>query len=82
MDMSIDNETKQLIMNLASKYDKIKKIEDFYSTPSGYKYVIMLTIFVDGDMSTFDSHALANCLEYDINTLDNVSNTIIHVNPI
>ena len=33
-------------------------------------------------MSTFDSHELADNLEKDIKTLDNVANAIIHVNPI
>ena len=34
-------------------------------------------------MSTFKSHELADNLEKDINsTLDNISNVIIHVNPI
>jgi divalent metal cation (Fe/Co/Zn/Cd) transporter len=34
MDMSIDNETKEVILKLISNYEKVKKIEDFYSTPS------------------------------------------------
>ena len=33
-------------------------------------------------MSTFDSHKLADNLEKDIKNLDNVSDAIIHVNPI
>ena len=61
---------------------EIKSIENIYSTPSGYKYIIILTICVDGNMSTFDSHNLADSLEKNIKSLDNVSNVIIHVNPI
>ena len=33
-------------------------------------------------MTTFKSHELADSLEKDINSLDKVYNTIIHVNPI
>lgn len=82
MDISIDEETKTTILDFAKEYEDIKKIEDLYSTPSGYKHVITLTIYVDGNMSTFDSHTLADNLENKILSLDNISNVIIHVNPI
>ena len=57
-------------------------MENIYSTPSGYKYIIILTICLDGNMCTFDSHSLADSLERDIKQLDNVSHVIIHVNPV
>ena len=82
MDVSIDENTKDLILHYVNNYKEIKKIEHFSSTPVGYQYVIVLTIYVDGNMSTFKSHELADNLEKDINSLDQVYNTIIHVNPI
>ncbi|NLC87844.1 MAG: cation transporter [Clostridiaceae bacterium] len=82
MDKSIDEITKDLILNYVRHYKEIKKIDYFSSTPVGYQYVIVLTIFVDGNMTTFKSHELADNLEKDINSLDKVYNTIIHVNPI
>ncbi len=82
MDISIDEKTKDSILNLVNNYEEIKNVENIYSTPSGYKYVVILTICVDGNMSTFDSHNLADSLEQDIKKLDNVSDAIIHVNPV
>lgn len=82
MDISIDENTKDTILNLIHAYKEIQKIENLYSTPCGYKYIITLTIFVDGNMSTFDSHKLADDLEKDIKKLDNIFDVIIHVNPI
>lgn len=82
MDVSIDANTKDIILDLAHNYKEIKRVENLYSTPSGYKYVIVLTIFVDGNMSTFDSHNLADNLEKDISALDKIDNVIVHVNPI
>lgn len=82
MDISIDESTKDLILNLIHNYKEIKSVENIYSTPSGYKYIIILTITVDGNMSTFDSHKLADSLEQDIKNLDNIADVIIHVNPI
>ena len=45
----------------------------------GYQYIIFLTIAVDGEMTTFNSHALADELEKDISKLDNVYKAIVHV---
>lgn len=38
--------------------------------------------FVDGNMSTFASHEIANKLEKEITELNNIQLTIVHVNPI
>lgn len=82
MDISIDSTTEKTILDLARSYKEIKKLDDISSTPVGYQYIIVLTIYVDGNMSTFDSHSLADSLEQDITKLDKIYKTIIHVNPI
>ncbi len=82
MDESIDEDTKDLILHYVKNYKEIKKMDNFSSTPVGYQYVVVLTIYVDGNMTTFESHKLADDLEKDINSLEKVYNTIIHVNPI
>ena len=82
MDISIDSNTEKMILDLAHSYKKIKKLDDISSSPVGYQYIIVLTIYVDGNMSTFDSHSLADALEKDITKLDKIYKTIIHVNPI
>lgn len=82
MDKSVDEDTKDLILHIIKNYDKVQKVSHFYSTPVGYQYMIVLTISVDGNMSTFESHALADSLEKDITNLDKVYHTLIHVNPI
>lgn len=82
MDISIDERTKDLILNIIHNYKQIKRVDDITSTPVGYQYLIMFEIYVDGNMSTFNSHDLANDLEKDIKCLDKVYNVIIHVNPL
>lgn len=82
MDKSIDEKTKTEIVEITKKYKDIKKINHLTSTPVGYKYLISISIFVDGNMSTFDSHKIADSLEKDLNSLDNVYLSIIHVNPL
>ena len=83
MDKSISNETKQKVLDTINKYKEIKKIRHFNSTPVGYQYQISFTIFVDGNLSTYESHAIADKLEKDItNNNEDIYLTVIHVNPI
>ena len=83
MDKSINKETKNKVYDIINKYSEIKKVNHFNSTPVGYKYQITLTIFVDGNLSTFNSHEIANKLEKEIvNSIDEIYLTVIHVNPI
>lgn len=82
MDISLDNNTEEIILDLANRYKDIQKIDQISSTPVGYQYVVVLTIYVDGNMSTFNSHKLADQLERDVTALDKVYKTIVHVNPV
>ncbi len=81
MDVSLDEETKETIMNLVKEHDNIKNCYNLYSTPIGYKYFVIFTIAVDGDMSTYESHKLANHLEKDVEALDKIDKAVVHVHP-
>lgn len=82
MDSSIDESTKQKILDIVHKYNDIQKVDHFSSTPVGYKYLISISIYIDGNMSTYDSHEIADKLEKELNVLEQVYLAIIHVNPI
>ena len=82
MDISVDDKTKDLILDIVHSYKEIKEVEDIVSTPVGDKYLAFLTIGLDGNMSTFESHKLADNLEKDISKLDKIYKTIVHVEPI
>ena len=82
MDISVDDKTKNLILDIAHTYQEIKEVDNIVSTPVGDKYLVFLTICLDGNMSTFESHKLADNLESTINGLDKIYKTIVHVEPI
>lgn len=82
MDISLDAENNDIIIELIKTYDNIKGVESIYSTPSGYKYIVFITIQVDGNLTTFESHKIADDLEKDLKKLDKISHAIVHVNPI
>lgn len=83
MDKSISEETKKEVFDIINRHSEIKKVIHFNSTPVGYKYQISFTIYVDGELSTFESHDIANKLEKEIDRkVKEVYLTVIHVNPI
>lgn len=82
MDKSINEDTKNKVYNIINNHKEIKKVTHFNSTPIGYKYQISFSIFVDGNLSTFESHDIADNLEKEIgNNIEEIYLTVIHVNP-
>lgn len=82
MDISVDDKTKALILDIAYSYSEIKKVNNIVSTPVGDRYLVFITISVDGHMSTFKSHELADSLENTVNGLEKIYKTVVHVEPI
>ena len=83
MDKAISIETKKKVYEIIKTHKEIKKTQNFNSTPIGYMYQISLTIFVDGNLTTFESHEIADNLEKEITkSIDEIYLTVIHVNPI
>lgn len=81
MDRSVDEKTKDTILNVIHTYKEVKKINEISSAPVGYQYIIFLTISVDGNMTTYQSHKLADKLEKDVTALENVYKAIVHIEP-
>ena len=83
MDKAMSEETKEKVLKIIDKHEEVIKIQHFNATPVGYRYQISFTIYVDGNMKTFDSHAIANSLEREIEKeIPEIYLTVIHVNPI
>lgn len=83
MDKSIDDSTREEVLEIIKRHNEVNRVTHFNSTPVGYKYQISFTIYVDGNLSTFESHDIANKLEREIEKeIEEVYLTVIHVNPI
>lgn len=82
MDVSVDDKTKDLILDIINSHKDVKKIESISSSPVGSQHMIFITICLDGNLSTFESHDLANSIEESVTQLSNVYKTIVHVEPI
>lgn len=82
MDSCVDEETKNKIIEIIEKHPEVQKINHLNSSPLGAKYMISVSIFVDGNISTFKSHEIADSIEKEISSLHNIQLTVVHVNPI
>ena len=82
MDKAMDDVTEKKVREIINNHDEVLRIQHFNSTPVGYKYQISFTIFVDGNLSTFESHEIADTLEKEIKKeIPEVYLSVIHVNP-
>lgn len=83
MDISLDKETKEKIIKMCMKEDDVLLVEDIHSVSIGYKYIVVLTIDVSGNLDTFTSHKIATLIEKKITkSFDNVKEVFVHINPI
>jgi len=83
MDESIDPKTKKKILNEVLKNQEVKAVEKIYTIPVGYKYVIVLIINLDGNITTFESHKIIDKIEKNIEKkFKKIEQVLIHVNPI
>ena len=82
MDKSLNDDTTKKVYDIIKRHEEIKKVIHFNSTPVGYQYQISFTIYVDGNLSTFQSHDIADTLEKEIKKeIPEIYLTVIHVNP-
>ena len=83
MDKAMNQETKDKVYDIIKRHKEVIRTNHFNATPVGYRYQISFTIFVDGNLSTFKSHEIANSLEREIEKeIPEIYLTVIHVNPI
>lgn len=82
MDQAIDKESQKMILKIISRYKEVKRIGNIYSIPIGYKYIVIVTIYVNGKMSTINSHKIADKIEKEIlKDVLKVENVLVHVEP-
>lgn len=83
LDQSIDLDSKLQIENIVNNYNDVVKMGKLSSMPIGDSYIIVLTIYVHGDMPTRDAHKITKEIQAKIKKkIKLIDRVIIHVNPI
>ena len=83
MDKTISQGKKEEVIEILKNHPEVIRFNHFNATPIGYEYQISISIFVDGNLSTFKSHEIADYIEKEsIKKVDGIYLAVIHVNPI
>lgn len=81
MDTNLDEKYIEKIKNTIISIEGVFRIDAINSKPTGFKYLIILEIAVSGDITVNEGHCIAHKVKEQVNNLDNIYDTIVHINP-
>lgn len=82
MDTSLNEKVYEEIVKIVESDKNILHVDEILSKPVGSKYIIILKISMNGDMTLEKSHNIGGKLkEMMINKYDYISDVIVHINP-
>ena len=81
MDESINELNKNEIINVINNYPQIDHIDKITSKPIGNKYIVIIKVSIDGNMTILESHNIVGKLKAELLNFDYIHDVIIHVNP-
>lgn len=81
MDESINELNKNEITNIINNYSEIDHIDKITSKPCGNKYIIIIKVSIDGNMTILEGHNIVGKLKAELLNLEYVHDVIVHVNP-
>lgn len=81
MDTAMDKNKIDEIKSIINSYDKIDHLDKITSKSVGNKFIVIIKISVDGNMTVNESHSVAGKLKADIMELKDIYDVVVHVNP-
>ena len=82
MDTDISENLKTQIIQKTESIEEVLHVDSVRAKPTGDKYVIILKISMDGNLSLSKSHSISGAVkEKLLNELDYICDVIIHTNP-
>lgn len=82
MDTDLPNEQKQSIIKISESFEEVIHVDSVRAKPTGDKYMIILKISMDGNLTLNKSHKISGIIkERLLNELDYLCDVVIHVNP-
>lgn len=83
MDVALPDKIKDELISLIMESDGILDVENIYSMSIGYKFIVVVTLCVNGELSTYESHDVANSVENKIKyKYDNIKEVFVHIHPV
>lgn len=81
MDSSMKDGEKQIIREIIEKHGEVDHIDSITSKAVGNKFVVIVKVSVDGEMTVNESHKVAGTIKAEIMELENVYDVVVHINP-
>lgn len=82
MDTAISDGEMQKIYDIVGQYGEVNHIDKITSKSVGNKFIVIVKISLDGEMTVNESHKIAGKIKADILKLKNIYDVIVHVNPV
>lgn len=82
MDTGLEDEIIEDIISIVMAQDKVLHVDNIATKPVGERYVIMIKMSMDGNMTIFESHKISGIIKENIKKkYAFVYDVIIHINP-
>lgn len=82
MDTAMSDGEKQIIREIIEKHGEVDHIDSITSKAVGNKFVVIIKISVNGEMTVNDSHKIAGIIKSEVMERENVYDVIVHINPV
>lgn len=82
LDSSMNNETLEKLKEIVKQNEAVDHIDKITSKSVGNKYIVIVKISVDGNMTVNESHKIAGKIKADLMKEKKVYDVVVHVNPV
>lgn len=82
LDSSMDKKSIEKIMDIVKSNEEVDHIDKITSKSVGNKYIVIVKISVDGEMTVNESHKIAGRIKADLLQEKNVYDVVVHINPV
>lgn len=81
LDSSMNKEALNKLKEIVEQNEEVDHIDNITSKSVGNKYIVIVKISVDGNMTVNESHQIAGKIKADLMKEKNIYDVVVHVNP-
>lgn len=81
LDSSMDAKSLEKLMDIVRQNEEVDHVDKITSKSVGNRYIVIVKISVDGEMTVNESHKIAGKIKADLLKEKNVYDVVVHVNP-
>ena len=83
MDSEIEEDLKENVIEIISSIGGVDHIDDIITKPVGIRFIVIVKVSVEGNMTVNDSHHISADIKYALlKKIDKIQNVLVHKNPV